>query len=706
MKNDKIINDFLKRNIPDYADCFVFEIQSGDCDYFEVTSGNGKVFIRANNYISAFHAFYCYLKKYCFVQLSWCGNREIKIDSIKMFDGVYSKIIEQKYRVYLNYCTLCYSMAWWDFDRWEKEIDFMAMNGINMTLAVIGSEAVLYETLLDFGFSESEALECISAPTFWAWQLMTNFIGYRAPKDKSYVYQRLELGKKILKRFNEFGIIPIQQGFSGHLPSKMIEKFPNGNFKLQNRWCNFERDAQLDTLDPLFKEFGLAYLNKLKSLMGAFGYYACDPFHENAPPVKGKKYLNETGKAIADMYREFDKNATWVIQGWTLDYELIKYVGVEKLLILDLNSSRTLNNPKLKKYQTVAGMLHDFGGKNAMQGKLALHCENTYLRLKNAGVNAVGSGIFSEAIEQNPVVYDLQFSLLTLNENVNLDDFIRDYIRRRYSKFDDRLYRAWQLLVKTCYRDSGYQENEVGSSLASRPTLEPKKTGPCCNTLSFYDSASFEKALLIFYECAPDFKNNDGYQYDLLDIARQALSNKFYNEQMHFARAYKKRDIDLCNKIATRQRRLLLDLDELLSCRNEFSLMHRLYLAQKGADSKEKQLYFIQNVKLLVTLWGDNENTKMSLHDYSWREWNGLIKDYYYPRWDMFYTYALDCLKKRKRLKAKNIHSYRYNQNHHKSSYDKMLDEFENSYYLRWENVKPCKDRNVIPFVQKIILDL
>lgn len=82
--------------------------------------------------------------------------------------------------------------------------------------------------------------------------------------------------------------------------------------------------------------------------MGAYGYYACDPFHENAPPVKGKQYLNLTGAAIDKMYRRFDENSVWVIQGWTLDYQLVKNVDVNNLIILDLNSTRVINNPKLK----------------------------------------------------------------------------------------------------------------------------------------------------------------------------------------------------------------------------------------------------------------------------------------------------------------------------------------------------------------------
>lgn len=701
--NNTVFKDFLNRNLPQFANRFVFEVTNDGEEYFRVECKNEKIHITADSRVNAIHGFYCYLKKYCGVQLSWCGNRKIDIDKIVTFEGAYTKRIEQKYRVYLNYCTLSYSMCWWGLERWQSEIDFMAMNGINMTLAPVGSEAVLFETLIEFGYTREEALSCISSSAFWAWQLMTNIIGYRPPLNEEYVYSRLSLGKEILKSLNDFGIIPIQQGFSGHLPLSFKEKHPNCKAYLQNRWCCFDQTLQLDTLDPMFKRFGIAYLNKLKSLMGAYGYYACDPFHENAPPKRGKKYLNDTGSAIMDMYKCFDKNAVWVIQGWSLNYETIKNVKVEDLLVLDLNSTRALSNPNLKRYRTVAGMLHDFGGKNAMQGKLEHHCKNAYKRLKDAGVNAVGSGMFSEGTEQNPVVYELQFMLLCESESINLDEFIRDYITRRYSKFDSRIYKAWQLLLKTCYKSEGYQENEVGSALAARPTLAPKKAGPCCNTLSFYDSRLLEQALKIFFEASADFENSDGYQYDLCDLTRQVLSNRFLTWQREFAAAYKRKNYFLAESIAQKQKALLRDIDDLLSYRSEFSLDNRLLAAKALAKTKEEQNYLMSNLKLLITWWGDNDSTQAALHDYSWREWHGHISGYYYPRWDYFYTMALYSLKHKARFNPQNKHSYKYKRNFYKSRYDRGLHAIERAYFEKSENPIPVNDKNVIPKANELI---
>ena len=97
---DDVIVGFLKRNLPDFVNCFHVEIDESENDYFCVTADNGVVTISANCCISAFHGIYCYLKKYCRVQLSWCGNRSINLDKLFMFDGEYKKKIKQKTEIY------------------------------------------------------------------------------------------------------------------------------------------------------------------------------------------------------------------------------------------------------------------------------------------------------------------------------------------------------------------------------------------------------------------------------------------------------------------------------------------------------------------------------------------------------------------------------------------------------------------------------
>eukprot|EP00659_Diplonema_papillatum_P006204 gene6204-9501_t len=44
------------------------------------------------------------------------------------------------YKHAFNPVTFSYSMAWWDFKRWEREIDWLALRGVNLPLAFTGQE--------------------------------------------------------------------------------------------------------------------------------------------------------------------------------------------------------------------------------------------------------------------------------------------------------------------------------------------------------------------------------------------------------------------------------------------------------------------------------------------------------------------------------------------------------------------------------------
>lgn len=699
---DKTVSGFLERNLPKFKDDINISFSNSDKDFFSITACENKVNITANNYISAFHGLYEYLKNYCNVQLSWCGNKNIEIDKLTMFDGTFSKTIDQKYRVYLNYCTLDYSMCWWDFEKWEKEIDFMAMNGINMTLAVVGAEAVLYETLLSFNFSKEEALNCISGPSFWAWQLMTNIIGYLPPKSEKYVYERLELGKKILNRLVEFGIQPIQQGFSGHVPTAVKEKFPNENVLMQRGWCNYPKTAQIDPLDPFFKEFGTKYLETLESLMGNYHFIACDPFHESTPPKSSKEYLIQVGRVINSVYESFDSESVWVIQAWTMREHIVKAVPKNRILILDLNSKKTPANKNMWGYPVVSGMLHNFGGKNAMQGKLKKHCKNKYLELKENGANVVGSGMFMEGIEQNPIIYDLQFELLTSSKKIDWSNWLDNYILRRYKKYSTTLRKAWNLLLETCYKDDGYEENAVGSTLASRPQMMPKMTGPCCYSKVYYDTEKFEKAVALFLSVSDEFKDSDGYQYDLCDLMRQALSNRFYTNQKAFAKAHFWRKLSKVKEISEKQLDLLLDLDNLTSYRSEMCLSRWICDAQKLATDDEERKYFDMNARTLITLWGDVNASTSALYDYSWREWSGLIKEYYYVRWSMFYKEVIEHMENHKRLVIKNGNDYVSRARYLNYDFGRKLGKFELEWGKTYKEYEYPVDKDTVDISKKL----
>ena len=78
-------------------------------------------------------------------------------------------------------------MAFWSWEQWQKELDWMALNGVNLALSTVGTEAVWQNTLRRFNFSESEIFDFIPGPAFQAWWLMGNLEGYDGPVTQKYI---------------------------------------------------------------------------------------------------------------------------------------------------------------------------------------------------------------------------------------------------------------------------------------------------------------------------------------------------------------------------------------------------------------------------------------------------------------------------------------------------------------------------------------
>ena len=621
-------------------------------DRYSISYSDGKVYIVASNEIMTANAIYDYLKQICHVNYSWCGNCEIAIDELTAFDGVIEKQVQQQHRAYMNYCTVGYSMCWWDWSRWEKELDFMALNGINMPLLTIGSEAVWFETLIKMGYSRDEAMSTISGMAFWPWQLMTNIIGYMPPQEEKYIYERLELGRKILARAIEYGMQPIQQGFAGVVPPSMRDKFPKSKIRKMQGWCKFPSCYMIDPKDELFKKFGSIYLNKLDELLGAHHYYACDPFHENGTPRSDRFYLKSVGKVISRMYSEFDSDAVWVMQSWSIRKHIIKSIEVGKLLVLDIDGTKYAKLDNFYGHKFVVGEIHNFGGKSVLHGDMRRYALNRYHRVKSSGVqNIVGSGIFMEGIDNNPMVYDLLFDSLTISDSIDINKWIDNYAYRRTGI---RCGKEYNSLLENVYRDTEDHKNcnDEGSVIASIPDFAPNFTSGWDSVGIQYEDSSLDKCVQDMLELNTDNANiRDGYYYDLVDIARQSISNKFYLGQIEFNKAYKSQNVAKAKAIITSQLQLLSDMDSLLANRSEFRLSTWLESSIELATDDSERKYYLKMAKVIITLWG-NYDEEIFLYDYAWREWNGMLASYYKPRWEMFYNRAMVALKRNHHFEA------------------------------------------------------
>ncbi|WP_183576521.1 alpha-N-acetylglucosaminidase [Mucilaginibacter sp. X5P1] len=633
----KAADALIKRIIPKQAGQINTEIISAEQgkDVFEISTKNGRILLSGNNSIAIASALNWYLKYTCNAHLSWNGDQMNLPARLPLPHKKEHIIIQPDYRVMFNYCTFSYSMVWWDWKRWEREIDFMAMNGINMPLSVVGLEGVWYNSLLRMGYTDEQAREFLVGPAYMAWQWMTNIESWGGPLPKSWIDSHVVLGKKIIDREIALGMKPIQQGFSGYVPRLFKEKIPTAKIQYKPSWCNFEPCAQLDPLDPLFEKFGTIFLEEQKKLFGSYGYYAADPFHESEPPQKDSTYLNAVGKTISGLFTAFDPKGIWVMQSWSIRKEIAKAVPQNKLLILDINGKSYKTKENFWGYPFVVGNLHNFGNRINLHGDLQLVASNQFSKIKQEAPNAVGSGLFMEGILQNPLYYDLAFEMPFHKDSVDLQDWLTQYARRRYGNTSENAAEAMQLLLATAY-SKGTNDVENSSIIAARPALDVKKSGPNAGFNIPYQPMELEKALQLLL-ADPKLQHSDGYRFDIVDIQRQVLSNLGQKIQQKAAKAFKDGDLAAFDKQSKRFLDLLKDADAVTSTRPELSFDKWITDAHSWANNPAEKALYDFNASMLLTEWGPAGKREAEIFDYSWREWGGLINGYYLPRWQMFF---------------------------------------------------------------------
>lgn len=634
--SEKAVYDLIERVTPGYASQYRLEIISSENgnDIYEVDGDGQKIILRGNNAVSLATAFNWYLKYTCHAHVSWFGN-QLELPA-KLPQPVHKerRIINGKYRVYMNYCTVSYTAAWWNWERWQQELDYMAMNAINMPLFSVGLDGVWYNTLLRFNFTEEEARAFLTGPGHSAWQWMQNIQSYGGPLPKSVIDKHVALGKKILARQLELGMQPIQQGFSGYVPRELQKKYPQAKISMKRKWCGFDGTAQLDPTDPLFHEMGLAFLEEQDKLFGSYGAYAADPFHESAPPVDTPEYLKSVGQTIHKLFQTFDTGALWVMQAWSMREDIVKAIPKESLLILDLNGSKTVSNGGWG-YPVIAGNLHNFGGRINMHGDLALLASNQYKKAKARYPNVCGSGLFMEAIEQNPVYYDLAFEMPNHTDSIHLQGWLATYAERRYGAKSAAAEKAWMYLLEGPYR-RGTNGTERSSIVAARPALDVKKSGPNAGLGIPYEPMLVIQAQAQLLKDADKLAASKPYRFDIVDVQRQMMTNLGQLVHKKAAEAFVAKDKAAFTLHSRRFLELLSDMDELLYTRSEYSFDKWLTEARSWGETKEEKDLMERDATSLVTIWGADGDPR--IFDYSWREWAGLINGYYLPRWQKFYT--------------------------------------------------------------------
>lgn len=649
-----------------WCDRFEWSVQpvDGATDYFELETSGENVKISASNTLAAIAGVNWYVKHYLKGQITW-EARQLRFPSEwPKIEGKVRKQTPYQYRYYLNYCTYGYSMAFWEWERWEQELDWMALNGVNLALSLVGHEEVWRQTLIELGYTNEEAKAFICGPAFLPWQWMQNIEGWGSGATDEWFERRVILGKRIHSRMKELGIMPALQGYSGMIPKNFKLKRQDVETLDQGQWCDLNRPDLLIPGTQAFDEVAEIFYRKQNDLFGDVSHFYCtDPFHEggNQEGLDIKACI----KHIQHTMQQHDSQAIWIIQAWggNPDDRALEVLDPKQSLILDLWCEA---NPTWRKREAFGGIpwiwciLGNFGGKNGLYGNLQETANGHLLAKENCeSKQMLGIGMTMEGIDNNPIVWELLCDTAWHDQPIDVAQWINSYIERRYGGCSRDAEQAWVLLAQSIYNCTRVQEGGVESIFCARPSWEIESVSTWGPKTYDYPISQVQKAGKCLWQAHVKLPQSEGYDYDLVDVTRQGLADQGRIQYQRMMKAFESKNVEQFQQESHKFLNMIDMMERLLSCHEAFLLGRYLETAKSLATSPDEMHYLEWNARTLITLWADKQGSS-KLRDYSHRQWAGLTGGLYKKRWVTFVSEALQALKDKREMQEVDWYSMEY----------------------------------------------
>ena len=580
-----------------------------------------------------------YLKDYCGADISWYNTAPISVPDTMpaVEEPVIGKALVPQ-RFFLNYCTFGYTMPWWKWAEWERFIDWMALQGINLPLAITGQEAVWQEVWREQGLTDEEIRAYFTGPAHLPWHRMCNIDGVDGPLPQGWIDGQLELQKKILGRERELGMRPVLPAFAGHVPRRLKEIHPESRITPVARWCGFPEENRCFYLSPedsLFSVIESAYIRTQTRLMGSDHIYGVDLFNEVPPPSWAPDTLAAIGRETFNALKKADKDAQWLQMGWLFYNDrrhwtpervkaYLEAVPQGKVTILDYY---TENIPVWESTEKFYGQpfifcyLGNFGGNTRLAGPFHKESRRISEGLA-AGADGIGCTLEGFGINRWFYEYVLGRAWSSCPQD---DEWLARLDRRKRSPEG-----FWKEMADSIYVRGSFSE---GALVCSRPCLEGYHHWTVIHNTP-YDNSTLERLWQRLKE------KPDACSSDVIAIGCQVLGNRFAVLRDSFADAYRQGERKQAANLASEMQTLLSQLDSLADLDPQLRMSRWLEQAQAWAATPDEEAYYRRNAWHILTTWGIGPG----LNDYASRLWSGLIRAYYAPRWKMFTDYVLDCM--------------------------------------------------------------
>lgn len=600
-------------------------------DRYVISDGeDGSIVICATSGVAAANAYRWYIENRCDSYIGPLNKRlNFPADPPPVGESRSSESV-CLYRYFLNYCTFGYTFVFWQWDQWEDLIDWMMMSGYNLILNPIGTESVWLTALQKLGYTLEEARAFICSPIIFPWQCMNNITGWCGAASMNYYIKRLSLAKKINERIRSFGAQIVAPGWSGMVPADFETHFPNSAPHHQGLWCGMPRPAILTQEDPNFSAVAYYFYKSQRDLLGEFRYFSTDPFHEGGD--RSNVDLAEYAKACLKQMREFSQDPVWFFQGWGENplREILKALPVESVLIGDLQSEFHTQDDSFAGYPWLYGTVDNFGGQRRLRGNLNALIQEPMARICDESLTTVGLAMLPEGLETDEMMFDIIADQAVSSERFDPDEWLKNRLRIRYGHHSQAAFDGWKLMKDHIY--TGAEPRDSG--LLSRPSLSVAHV--ICQVFEpTYDNQILRKAFELLLEDYDLLCGSEAYRMDIMDAARQLVGNAAWDPIKKIQESYYAKD-EKCFEENVNLLMRYYDLQEMLTATDRHSLLGPwLEMARNEGDTPAEKAYMEFQARTLLTLWGDRDGSG-ELHDYAAREWDGLLRDFYRPRWESY----------------------------------------------------------------------
>ncbi len=639
-------------------------------DVFTLESQGKKVLIGGNNANAMAVGLNRYLNRYCKVTVSWYADVPVllpkTLPDVPVPEQVTARVPQ---RFFLNYCTWGYTMPFWQWRDWERLIDWMALNGVNLPLAITGQEAVWYNVWTKLGMSDKQVRSYFTGPSYLPWHRMANIDGWCGPLPKEWLDGQTALQQRIVERERALNMRPVLPAFAGHVPGALRELFPDADIQALGSWAGFDEQYRtyfLNSEDPLYSRIQRLFLEEQTRLFGTDHIYGIDPFNEVDPPSFEPDYLNKISRHIYESLTAVDPGAEWLQMAWFLYYQRKDYTqertramltGVPqgKMTMLDYYCEY---KEMWREHDGFYGQpfiwcyLGNFGGNTNVQGRVREAGERIEQALKECGDNLVGIGSTLEGLDVQQFPYE--YILEKAWDFRKTDEQVVNELADRHSGYEsEQVRKAWDLLYNKVLDIT--PSNFAAPLPCSYPAL-----GKESRTIKYNpsDLLAVWDALL-----AQDASTTDAMAIDLVWVGRQLLGDLFLVEKQALDKAFQQGDKKAFYAHSDLLYEILSDLDNLNSHHPHATLDHWLQQARDLGTTPQLKDYYEMNARRLITTWGG------SLNDYACRNWNGLVWDYYAKRWENYIRELTVAL-----LAGKDFDEARY-----RSITDKFQEKWVNS---------------------------